>query len=237
VGASDLADSLLAAVQRADDADAAWLALASAVDAAPGDLALGNALRLAAVEQRRVDAAIAHLDSLHQAHPELDALEVNLGLAHLDRLGDPELSLGDAGIALNRATRHFEAVTRRNPHFWSATYATALAELTWHSRLRHAKRSVDSLELCLLDLEAAGAHPDWIALVYLRLGDAHAKLVQTGVARQIYELGLRVAPRFTLLRDRLELQDFELRVLVDEVYAVSERVDTDLSGFWKGYGD
>ncbi len=225
-------DSLLAAAVAATDSLEAWSLLGAALDLMPDDLQLGNAYRLVSRRVRQTAAALARLDSLNKAHPGLDNLQVNLSLAHLDRLGVPTVNQIDAGILVSRAERAATRVIERDPTAWPALYARALARMTWPTQLHHARDAVPDLELCLTNLEPEVVDPLQLVLPHLLLGDAFAKVRRYAAAREVYVQGLRLDPGHPVLRQRVVVNGADLLAQVEEHYGLAQQVDTDLSPFW-----
>jgi len=204
--------------------------LVQQVEASPGDLLTGNALRRLCREQKSVGHCIEVLDRLAAGHPGVDAIRINAALAYVDEL--PGHSLYIQARLSTHSIQHVSAILERDSGNWLALYIRGLNNLYWPLWYRRTDRAIADLKRCVElseQLPPAQRKP-YMALAYIALGDTYARLSQIEEARAIWAAG---ASRYTStqLQERLQTQPAQLHERIESIRSREVPIDTDLRVF------
>lgn len=198
--------------------------------AAPDSLPRTHAYRLAAREARRLSEATLVLEELVASHPEAVAPRLDLALALIDRLADPELDLPRRAVIASQATRHLNDILTADPTHWAARYVRGMTHLLWPSASQHIKPAIDDFErLVATQPEKPEAYQ---ARVYLALGDAYVMSVNPAQARAAWRRGQEFFPEDPELGKRLAMSFKEMKAFVLETFGLDRPFATDLSFLW-----
>lgn len=200
------------------------------VEASPGDLLAGNALRKLCRDQKSVNHCIEVLDRAAAGHPAVDAIRINAALAYVDEL--PGHSLYIQARLSTHSIQHVSAILERDSGNWLALYIRGLNNLYWPLWYRRTDRAVADLKRCIQlseELPPPQRKP-YMVLAYVALGDTYARLSQVAEARAIWTQG---ASRYSShqLQDRLQTQPAALHERIESIRSREVPIDTDLKVF------
>lgn len=207
--------------------------LVQALDAAPGDLRLGNRLRQACRAAHETPRCIELFNELVAGHPGVLDLRYNAALAYVDEL--PGHSILQQGRLSSRSIDHATAVLEARPGDWLALYVRGMNHLYWPLIFRHIDAAIADLERCARIVESApaGDRKPFHALGYLALGDAWAKKGEPARAREAWQRAAGIDPSSPSPAARLRLAEAEQREFVARVRDLDKPIDTDLDFLWR----
>lgn len=210
-------------------AEDAWFTSATQrVTTAPDNLIAGNELRRKCREQNAVERCIKFFDDLAREHPSVRATRYNASLAYVDNL--PGLSLLSQARLSTNSMAHASAVLESAPDDWLALYIRGLNNLYWPLWYRRTDRAIADLQRCteLSDALPAERRRPYMALAYLALGDAYARLERPNDARAVWRRGDELVSS-EQLRSRLALAPEKVAEAVEAVRSRDVPIDTDVS--------
>jgi len=204
--------------------------LSRRVQAAPGDVMAGNALRRICREQKRVERCIELFDKLAEEYPAVAAVRINAALAYIDEL--PNHSLYMQAKLSTHSMQHVSAILATDPDNWLALYIRGLNNLYWPLWYRRSDRAIADLSHCTRVSErlSAGRRMSYMALAYVALGDAYARLNRIDAALAVWRQGARLYPE-AQLRDRMGADPRELHEKIEKIRSRDVPIDTDLQVF------
>ena len=208
--------------------------LEKAIALEPGSVKYGNEYRKVCVRVKEYERSITFLEAQVEAHPDVQALHLNLALAYVDKMPVPTLGIVGQGILSNRSIGELNKVLQKEAGSWAAMYGRAMNHLHWPKVLRHAPQAIEDFRACLW--LQAGVPPEKLRphhlLPYLGLGDAYVKNDQLTEARSVWKEAQKLFPKDVRLAHRLAVGDEDLRQFVDEERGLARPIDTDLSFLW-----
>jgi hypothetical protein len=210
-------------------AEDTWFASATQrVTAAPDNLIAGIELRRKCREQNAVERCIEFFDTLAREHPGVRATRYNASLAYVDNL--PGLSLLSQARLSTNSMAHASAVLESAPDDWLALYIRGLNNLYWPLWYRRSDRAIADLKRCTELSEALPAERrrPYMALAYLALGDAYARLERPNEARAVWNRGNEQVSS-EQLRSRLALAPEKIAEAVEAIRSRDVPIDTDVS--------
>lgn len=213
----------------AASSDEAWFdSTTQRVAAAPDNLIAGIELRRKCREQHAVERCIKFFDELAQQHPNARATRYNASLAYVDNL--PGLSLLAQARLSTNSMAHASAVLERAPNDWLALYIRGLNNLYWPLWYRRMDRAIADLKRCTELSEALPTdhRRPYMALAYLALGDAYARLERPSEARAVWSRGSE-RHSSEQLRSRLALAPEQAAPAVEAIRSRDVPIDTDVS--------
>lgn len=213
----------------ATSAEDDWFASsAQRVTTAPENLIAGSELRRQCREHEAVERCIEFFDALARRHPGVPAARYNASLAYVDNL--PGLSLLSQARLSTNSMAHASAVLERAPDDWLALYIRGLNNLYWPLWYRRMDRAIADLERCTELSEALPAERrrPYMALAYLALGDAYARLERPNEARAVWSRGNEQVSS-EQLRSRLALAPEKVAAAVEAIRSRDVPIDTDVS--------
>lgn len=202
--------------------------LEAAVQAAPNNLRYGAEYRQAILQTAEYDRSVALFEKITGEHPELPYAWMNLGYAYVDKI--PSAGAITQVILANTALGHFSKAIELDGN-WLALYTRGNSYLYW-------PKIFGRTALGMADLERATAlarqrpRRSYQALAWVALGDGYWRLDELDKARNAWREGLELYPGDERLAGRLSLGDTELAAFMDEHFATSTRVGTDLRELW-----
>lgn len=226
--AAELFASGLEAVA-AGDLVAGVTRLEAAVLAAPDNLRYGAEYRQAIIRTAEHDRAIALFEKITGERPELAYAWMNLGYAYVDKI--PAAGAITQVILANTALGHFSKAIALDGN-WLALYTRGNSYLYW-------PRIFGRTALGMADLDQAIAlakerpRRSYQALVWVAKGDGFWRLEDFVQARATWKEGLELFPGDPRLAGRLALDDAQLATFMEEHFATSTRVGTDLRELWQ----
>ncbi|HWN82816.1 MAG TPA: hypothetical protein VNM87_12010 [Candidatus Udaeobacter sp.] len=212
-------------------ADSTLAGLDAHLRAHPDDPAAAKALRQRARRAGQLDSAIVLLKDLLQSHPEAQALRMQLGLAHVDRVAAaPILDLPARAVVASQANRLFSEVIAVEPEQWAPRYARAMTHLLFPMATRHYKAATEDL-LKLVELQRTLPPAPHFAQTYLALGDSYIMDKQFEAGRSWWLTGKKLFPEDPELVARLAIDFAELRPTIEARYGFDLPFDTDRDCF------
>lgn len=205
-----------------------YLEILKSIQDRPGDVQLGNALRVECRKEKYIDLCIDDLNKLTDTYPEIRELRYNAALAYVDKL--PGFSLYKQGWLSTRSMAHMTKVIDAHPGDWLAFYIRGMNNLHWPQWFKRTGAAIEDLQKCIDIIEAVEpkARQDYYVLCYIALGDAYAKNIQSESAYAIWKRGLAAFPPSKQIKQRLNLKKDELSAFVDKVRDLDKPIDTDL---------
>jgi Flp pilus assembly protein TadD len=221
----------LAAAETSPDVAKSKLAeLEAALRAAPDSLPRTHAYRLAAREAGRLSEATLVLEELVASHPEAVAPRLDLALALIDRLADPQLDLARRAVIASQATRHLNHILTADPTHWAARYVRGMTHLLWPRASQHIKPAIDDFErLVATQPEKPEAYH---SRVHVALGDAYVMSVDPAQARAAWRRGQELFPEDPELAKRLAMSFKVMNAFVLDTFRLDRPFATDLSFLW-----
>ena len=214
------------AFQAADGMDLGRLE--AALNAAPDDLKAGNDYRMAVIQAKAYDRAIAFFQKLVTANPAAANAHLNYGFAYVDKI--PDAGAITQVILANNALGEFTKSIEIKPT-WIALYTRGNSYLFWPRIFNRTHLGIDDLNEAL-KMQKAGAKRSYYVRVYVALGDGYWKSDDLTAASTTWREGLAQFPDNALLKARLAKQGDDLKTLIEADYDPAKRVDTSLQDLW-----
>jgi tetratricopeptide (TPR) repeat protein len=218
----------LAAAERGDLATALDR-LERAVLAAPEDLRTSAEYRQVAIAAKACDRAIELFTKLADQYPTSATIRLNLGYAYVDKI--PEAGAVTQVILASTALGHFTATIELEPS-WLAIYTRGNSYVYWPAIFRRTELGMTDLRRAIALAESM-AYQSYHARAWVALGDGWWRFEDLDQARRVWREGLARYPGTSDLVERLALSDEELEVFLDSLYALGNRVETDLRELWE----
>ena len=210
--------------------DAAALATQEdALAAQPDDLRAGNDYRMAVIQARQYDRAIAFFDELVKAHPDAANAQLNYGFAYVDKI--PVAGAITRVILANNALGKFTRSLELRPT-WLGYYTRGNSYLFWPRVFNRTRLGVADLQKAL-EMQRAEAKRPYHVRVFVSLGDGYWKMRKRGKARSAWKEGLAAFPDDAALTTRLSYPAGDVDRLIEAVYDPAKRVDTSLQDLWR----
>jgi tetratricopeptide (TPR) repeat protein len=199
----------------------------------PDNLELGSRYRQTVIQASQggkslehYDRAIAFLEQLVAARPNAANAQLNFGFAYVDKI--PAAGSITQVILANNALGAFTKSLELK-RSWIALYTRGNSYLYWPVIFGRAPLGVADLEAAM-NLQKAEGKRSYHVRTYIALGDGYWKTEEAAKARQMWASGLKEFPDSAPLRSRVNAKtDDEVKVILDETYDVTKRVDTSLS--------
>jgi len=203
-------------------------ALETAVTAAPDDLKPANDYRMAVIQVKQYDRALAFFKKLTADNPGAANAHLNYGFAYVDKIPDAgaitQVIL--ANNALGEFTKSLEIKSQ-----WIALYTRGNSYLFWPRIFNRTKYGIADLNDAL-KMQKGEAKKHYHVRVYVALGDGYWKVDDLTNATTVWREGLTQFPDNPRLKARLEKQGDELTKLIEADYDPYKRVDTSLKDLW-----
>lgn len=203
--------------------------LEAAVLAAPNNLRYGSEYRQAIIGSTEYDRAIALFEKLTAERPELAYAWMNLGYAYVDKI--PAAGAITQVILANTALGHFSKAIELDGN-WLAFYTRGNSYLYWPKIFGRTAMGMADLDKAIT-MARERPRRSYQALVWVAKGDGHWRLEEIEKARAIWREGLELFPGDPRLTSRLALDDAGLAAFMEEHFATSTRVGTDLRELWQ----
>jgi tetratricopeptide (TPR) repeat protein len=209
-------------------ADAVLAPLERALASSPDDLKAGNDYRMAVIDTKQHDRAIAFFEQLVAAHPAAANAHLNFGFAYVDKIpvAGSITQVILANNALNAFTKSLEGRSS-----WIGYYTRGNSYLFWPKIFNRTKLGVADLEEALR-LQRAEPRRSYHVRTFVALGDGYWKMDEPARAVATWREGLEAFPDSVALARRLEAEGEALKALLDAEYDPSRRVDTRLDELW-----
>lgn len=191
----------------------------------PDNLAYASAYRQAVIPLKAYERCIGFFEKLVEANPESAGAVLNLGFAVVDKM--PDEGAVTQVLLANEALGHFGTAIELD-ETWLARYTRGNSYLFWPPIFGRTPLAVEDLERAV-ELAKEDGLKSYHARTWANLGDAHWRLEETSKARAIWRDGFRLFPEDADLKTRLGMKDEEITPYLDEVFATTKRVNTDLS--------
>jgi tetratricopeptide (TPR) repeat protein len=203
-------------------------ALEAALNGAPDDLKAGNDYRMAVIQAKAYDRAIAFFQKLVTASPTAANAHLNYGFAYVDKI--PDAGAITQVILANNALGEFTKSIEIKPS-WIALYTRGNSYLFWPRIFNRTHLGIDDLNEAL-KMQKAGARQPYHVRVYVALGDGYWKMDDLTAAANTWREGLAQFPGNAQLQARLSKQGDDLKTLIEAGYDPAKRVDTSLEDLW-----
>jgi tetratricopeptide (TPR) repeat protein len=203
--------------------------LEAALAAKPNDLKAGNDYRMAIMADRQYDRALKFFDDLTARNPKAANAYLNYAFAYVDKI--PDAGAITQVILANDAVNKFSEALKLEKS-WIGLYSRGKSYLFWPLIFQKANLGIADLEQALKIQRADKKRPYHIR-VYLTLGDGYWKVSQQKKAMETWKEGLNAFPDSAELKRRLSGQPADLKVMVDETFDYTKRVDTSLDELWR----
>jgi len=210
----------------ADDADLGRLE--AALTSAPDDLKAGNDYRMAVIQAKAYDRAIAFFQKLVTANPAAANAHLNYGFAYVDKI--PDAGAITQVILANNALGEFTKSIEIKPS-WIGLYTRGNSYLFWPRIFNRTHLGIDDLNEALKMQKAVPKQPYHVR-VYIALGDGYWKIDDLTAAANTWREGLAQFPGNAQLQARLSRQGDDLKTLIEAGYDPAKRVDTSLDDLW-----
>jgi tetratricopeptide (TPR) repeat protein len=202
--------------------------LEASLTAKPDDLKAGNDYRMAVIQAKAYDRAIAFFQKLVTANPAASNAHLNYGFAYVDKITD-------AGaitqvILANNALGEFTKSIEIKPS-WIALYTRGNSYLFWPRIFNRTHLGLADLNEAL-KMQKADAKRPYHVRVYVALGDGYWKSDDFTAASNTWREGLAQFPHNAPLEARLSKQGDDLKTLIESGYDPAKRVDTSLEDLW-----
>lgn len=203
-------------------------ALESALTAAPDDLKAGNDYRMAVIQVKAYDRALAFFQKLVTANSGAANAHLNYGFAYVDKI--PDAGAITQVILANNALGEFTKSIELKPT-WIGLYTRGNSYLFWPRIFNRTHLGLADLNEALKMQKADAKHPYHVR-VYVALGDGYWKSDDLVAASNTWREGLTLFPENAQLRTRLAKQGDDLKTLIEAGYDPAKRVDTSLQDLW-----
>ncbi len=190
----------------------------------PDDLLLGADYRQAAVAAGAYDRSIAFFEGLVAAHPDAANAQLNLGYAYVDKI--PAAGAVTQVILANTALGHFTASLEIH-ETWLGLYTRGNSYVYWPRIFGRTRLGIADLEKAIALAETLPPKP-YHAHAWAALGDAWWRLGDLDQAHDVWRRGRERFPDDSGLAERSALEGAALDAYLDAVYALGNRVETDL---------
>jgi tetratricopeptide (TPR) repeat protein len=197
---------------------------------APNDLRCGSDYRRAVIATKAYDRAIAFFKALVAEHPQAAHAWLNLGYAYVDKIPD-EGAITQVLLA-NTALGHF-GTSLELEESWLGFYTRGNSYIFWPAIFGRTSLGIADLEQAIALAEKQEKR-DYHARAWAALGDAYWRLDDLVKAREIWRKAAVIFPNNPHLEARLSQDDEGLAAFMEEHFATSNRVDTDLKVLWEG---
>lgn len=204
--------------------------LEAATASEPNNLRYGAEYRQMAIATEEYDRSIRFFKRLADKHPDSADVRLNWGYAYVDKI--PAAGAVTQVILANTALNRFsEALERRET--WLGLYTRGNSYIYWPTIFNRAKLGIADLERAV-ELSEQEEPRSYHAHAYAALGDGWWRLGDLEKARSVWQAGLdRVGEEAApYLKERLDLEGEELDAYLGAVYAIGNRVGTDLRELW-----
>jgi len=202
--------------------------LEQALTTAPDDLKAGNDYRMAVIQVKAYDRAIAFFQNLVTAHPTASNAHLNYGFAYVDKI--PDAGAITQVILANNALSAFTKALEIQPS-WIGLYTRGNSYLFWPRIFNRTNLGLADLTEAL-KMQKADSKRSLHVRVFIALGDAHWKLDDFVAAANTWREGLAQFPDNASLKLRLSKEGDELKAIMDAAYDPTKRVDTSLHELW-----
>jgi tetratricopeptide (TPR) repeat protein len=203
-------------------------ALEAALSAAPDDLKAGNDYRMAVIQAKAYDRAIAFFQKLVTANPNAANAHLNYGFAYVDKI--PAAGAITQVILANNALGEFTRSLEIRPT-WIALYTRGNSYLFWPRIFNRTHLGLADLNEAL-KMQKADTKRSYHVRVYVALGDGYWKSDDLVAASNTWRDGLVQFPDHAALKARLSAHGDELKTLIEGGYDPAKRVDTSLRDLW-----
>jgi tetratricopeptide (TPR) repeat protein len=202
--------------------------LEEALTAAPDDLKAGNDYRMAVIQVKAYDRAIAFCQKLVTANPTASNAHLNYGFAYVDKI--PDAGAITQVILANNALSAFTKALEIKPS-WIGLYTRGNSYLFWPRIFNRTSLGLADLTEAL-KMQKADSKRSLHVRVFIALGDAHWKLDDFAAAANTWREGLVQFPDNPSLKLRLSKEGDELKAIMEAAYDPTKRVDTSLHELW-----
>ena len=187
-----------------------------------------SAYRQACIPLKAYDRCIGFFQKLVEAHPDSANAVLNLGFAVVDKM--PDEGAVTQVLLANEALGHFGTAIELD-ETWLSRYTRGNSYLFWPPIFGRTPNAIEDLERAIELATAEGLKP-YHARTWANLGDGFWRLEEAEKARETWRKGRELFPDNEALETRLALKDEEINPFLDEVFATTKRVNTDLSLLW-----
>jgi tetratricopeptide (TPR) repeat protein len=208
--------------------EARLASLEAAVAAAPDNLRAANDYRMAIIQAKQYDRALAFFGKLVESHPDASSAHLNYGFAYVDKI--PDAGAITQVILANSALGEFTKAIQLEPS-WIGYYTRGNSYLFWPKIFRRTSLGIADLEAAL-GIQKAQARRPYHVRVYIALGDGYWMMEQAATARATWADGIASFPESGPLKTRLSASPGELETLFKDAYDSSKRVNTSLEELW-----
>lgn len=203
--------------------------LEAAVVAAPDNLRYAAEYRQAIIGSREHDRAIGLFEKLAATHPQSANLRMSLGYAVVDKV--PSAGAITQVILANTAIGHFSKALAIEES-WLALYTRGNSYIYWPRIFGRTPLGIADLEKAIAmarGMEKRSYH----ALAWVALGEGYWRSGDMDKARKTWAEGLAMFPGDDRLEARASRQGADLDAFLEEHFATSTRVGTDLRELWQ----
>lgn len=203
-------------------------AMEAAVNAAPDELKPANDYRMAVIQVKQYDRAIAFFKKLTTDHPSASNAHLNYGFAYVDKI--PDAGAITQVILANNALGEFTRSLELKPS-WIGLYTRGNSYLFWPRIFNRTSLGLADLNEAL-KMQKAETKKHYHVRVYIALGDGYWKSDDIVQASNTWRVGLAEFPDNERLKARLSKQGDDLKNLIEAGYDPAKRVDTSLQDLW-----
>jgi tetratricopeptide (TPR) repeat protein len=216
---------------QAQDSAAALSALEGKITADPDNLRLGSDYRQMVIRMGEYDRAIGFYEKLIQNNPNYANAQLNYGFTYVDKV--PTAGSITQVLLANNALKAFSKSIELKPS-WIAHYTRGNSYLYWPVIFGHAPDAIADLEAAM-KLQNGSVLPYYVR-TWIALGDGYWKMGDIDKARKTWGDGLKQFPANAALKARLSSDGDDLKVVIDDTYDITKRVDTSLKELFSSDG-
>ena len=202
--------------------------LEEALNAAPDDLKAADDYRMAVIQVKAYERAIAFFQQLVTANPGAANAHLNYGFAYVDKI--PDAGAITQVILANNALGEFTKSIEIKPS-WIGLYTRGNSYLFWPRIFNRTYLGLADLNDAL-KMQSADTKRPYHVRVFIALGDGYWKNDDLVAASNTWRVGLAQFPDNAVLKTRLSKQGDELKALIEAGYDPAKRVDTSLQDLW-----
>lgn len=194
-----------------------------------------NELRLVMNDHDELDEYIQFINQRNITSKE--AL-LQLALAYIDKLQDPNLGTGSLGKLSTLSIRELNKIIEGDEYNWLAHYARGINNLYWPAGLMRIEKAKQDLSYCLSIAKKYQnyGNPLWPE-IYIAYGDALIKGGDISTGFKVWEEGYELYPSNSGLKERVDSGEKGAFLIVRtkrgiDTFQRPEKTLTDISNLW-----
>lgn len=202
----------------------------------PNNLEISNTLRLHMFKSGDIEEFI----SLMEEVPQTDDVKLQISLAYVDLLQNPDLGIAVLGQTSSSSIDVLNKILEETPDNWLARYARGINNLYWPVGLKRTESAIKDLSYCLAVVKSLEKEDDlalW-PLTYEAYGDALVKEGKIKEGRAVWKEGHSKYPNSESLVIRSKANEEEAYEIVKqergiEIFQRPKEEITDVSILWQ----